>query len=1709
MNIIAQAIRQPVTVAVLVILIVMTGFIALDRIPVQLTPNVEDTIIAVTTTWEGASPQEVEQEIVDPQEEKLQGIAGLREITSQSLQGLGKVRLEFQVGTPKERALREVSDKLREVASYPENVDEPVVEASDPDTRDYITWIILSSEDASFDVRTLQDFVEDRIEPVLERVDGVSEVNVLGGREREVQVRFDPIALAQHGLTLAQFQAAIQRTNLNVSAGALEDSKFNVRVRTLGQYSSIVEVENTVLYQGVQGPVQLRDVAEVVETYKEVTNFVRSAGRDVVAINAQKEVGANVISVMDGIKEALVGLNAPGGILAAQSQKLGLAQPLVLELVYDQTIYIDDALALVQNNIWLGGSLATLILILFLRSLRAAGIVALAIPISVMGAVVVMVALGRSVNVISLAGMAFAVGMVVDNAIVVLENIYRHLEMGKKPFDAALAGAREVWGAVLAATLTTIVVFVPILLVQDEAGQLFRDIALAICASVGLSLIVSICMIPPAAARLMRPQGDGRLAKIIGVVGLPFRKVPDMIAAVVHGLNGSWVTRLTVVVVLTVLSLVGTWLLLPPADYLPQGNRNLVFGIMIPPSGYNISQQATLAGRVEETMRPFYEAGAYPNDSAEYAKARAELPSVPTFNWAAMAPGPPVVPPPLENYFFVSMEGAMFHGGICSEPELVADVAPLFQHATRAEKAPGVLAFAFKLPLFNVGGATGSAVKVNFSGAELADVTTAAESFFLALMAKFGPGTTQPNPSNFNIPGPELQVLPRNIQVGQAGLTTDEIGLAVQAAADGAIVGEYRVGGQTIDLKLISRTASDERIHEIPDLPLATPGGNIVSLSSVASIQRVATPPQINRVGRQRAITLEFTAPPGMALETAVATIAQMLRDHQAQGKIPAGVETNFAGSASKLESVQRTMLGDGTFRGTLSASLVLALLVTYLLLCVLFQSFLQPLVILFSVPLATLGGFAALYGVFLWSSANRYMPVQNLDVLTMLGFIILIGVVVNNAILLVHQSLNFMRGGDGLEPRPAREAITEAVRTRVRPIFMGTLTSVGGMAPLVFMPGSGSELYRGLGSVVLGGLVVSTIFTLFLVPLLLSLVLQLQEKWQRRRPEAAQPALASSSTMLLLATPLLALVGCRTQLPDPPRADGVLRVEEILDRVVERHLGAPARSRAPGERQRGPQQGEDSDFSPELRARIPQLEALSGPESLARTAVDLGANLNGESARTTPLTLLDAVAQAAKNNLDVQLSRLNPLVSELGVVAQEAEFDLVFYASASVNKDDRPTTIPVLNGVELGRPVSANEREVVEAGLRKRFADGGTGSVGVLFDRFEDDTPGFDFSPDPAYGAQVELAFTQPLFRGFGTEVNEAGIALERNERKRSLSTLEQQLLFVVAETEKAYWNLRLAHRNLAIQQQLLERGLAVQTVLEQRRQFDARESQYSAAVATVAQRRARIVLARQVVKSTSDRLKRVLNDSRYPLQSEIVLLPSEQFLAVEQLPVVEEQRELRGAIADALRNRPEVREALLAIDDAEIRQRLALDGTKAKLDLATALSYASLDDDLGEALRDFDTRSFVTFAIGLAYEIPVGNRGARAAAWQAAARREGALLALEKAVDGVVAEVKDALRETQTAFELAQAERTSRLAQAESLRALEVEEERRSLTPEFLDLKFSRQETLAAAQLAEAAALANYNLALAELYRAQGSGLRQRSIEVRSATLDELREP
>ncbi|MDF1861152.1 MAG: efflux RND transporter permease subunit [Verrucomicrobiales bacterium] len=1099
---IKYAIDQPITVAVAVLLSVFAGLLAVTRVPIRMTPEVESVVVSVVTNWESASAEEIESDIVEEQEKVLGEVTGLKAMTSTSAAGQGTVRLEFETGTEIKSALAEVLQKLDEVPGYPEGVLQPVVEGVDPESVDYISWIGLASTDPNFQSARLYDFMERRLQPRFDRLPGVSQVGIRGAVQSELHIIVDPVAMANRRITYSQLRSAIESANVDVSAGRIAEGKRDIRVRSTGRFQSPEEVEKMILTRNESGPVYLGDIATVEEAYKEPSSWARARGYQMPFFNFQLDRGANLLETMEALLKEVEALNAPGGLLEQKASELGLDGTLELIMTYDSTTYVRDAVQLVRSNLLLGSILATMTLLFFLRSFRSVGIIAIAIPVSVIASFVVLVALGRSINIISLAGLAFAVGMVVDNAIVVIENIYRHLEMGKRAPRAALDGTREVAGAVVASTLTTLAVFCPILLIQETAGQLFRDIALAIMAAVGLSMLVSITVIPAASARFLHrsdvndSRGKTAVGRFLSRLLQPMIRfveaLPVWVASAVSLGTKTWPRRIAIVLIFGAVTIFGTRILLPPLDYLPTGNRNIIFGLLFPPPGYNLEQLSAMGERLEERIRPSWEVTENKFGIEKVIEEKNGWPTEPHDERNPVPhsrggpPGSTVMPPPLDHYFLVSFEGRMFHGAISRDKKKAVDAVHLLNYATSGVAAPDTIAFAFQMPLFRVGGTTGSAIKIDLTGDKLDEVSGAAGALFGALMGQFGPGTLKPEPPNFSLPLAELRIVPQDKRLRQMGMTRADLGLAVQANGDGILLfRDYEQNGELKDMKILSRySRGDSAMENLLEAPVATPQGAVVDFGSIATLQRVRGPDEIRHVDRLRAVTIELTPPAGMPLENAIEQVEETVNGLRAGGAIPSSVSMNLSGSAGKLNEIKTVLLGDGSLLGTVSSTLFLAFFVIYLLLVILFQSWTYPLVIMISVPLATFGGFIGLALVHQWSVIDPYSPVQNLDMLSILGFVILAGVVVNNAILIVHQTLNFLRDDPDLDPQ---SAIHQSVQSRVRPILMSTLTSVGGMLPLVILPGAGSELYRGLGAVVVGGLVVSTVFTLFLVPTVLS----------------------------------------------------------------------------------------------------------------------------------------------------------------------------------------------------------------------------------------------------------------------------------------------------------------------------------------------------------------------------------------------------------------------------------------------------------------------------------------------------------------------------------------------------------------------------------------------------------------------------------------------
>jgi HAE1 family hydrophobic/amphiphilic exporter-1 len=974
MDIVQFSIKKPVTVIVGIILIVLFGTIGLLQMPYQLSPDVTVPEIEVRTIWPGATPYEIERDVIEEQEKALKGIPALTEMESTSLNNEGSVTLRFTIGTDVDNALLRVSNKLNEVPSYPENVEKPVINATGAATSPVIWIIMKSDEDNPNPVSIYKTFFENEVRQHLERVEGVADLFIGGGRERQMHVIANPIKLVSFGMKVDDLIHILQSENMDVSAGTMGVGRRNYRIRT---------------------------VAHILDMTSRVEKTVNWLNRE-----------------------------------KMQPRKI------YLDWVYDQRPYIQGAIDLVKKNILIGGILAVVVLLVFLRSVSSTIVVATGIPISVIGTFAVMNALGRNLNVVSLAGIAFAVGMLVDNAIVVLENIDRHRGMGKNPFEAAYDGTREVWGAVLASTLTTVAVFLPVVFVQEEAGQLFRDIAIAVSCAVTLSLFVSVLVIPMFSEKLFSMIGRKKTAKKETVLTSLGSRLVNIIMKLVDLATSSALTRIVTIVLFTVLSVASILLLLPKSEYLPQGNRNLVISLLIPPPGLSYEENKEIGDN-------FFSA-----TKEHIGKDHEGLPSI-------------------RNMFYVASGRFNIAGATSDRIQRAGELIPLFMR--HINSIPGMFGVSMQAGIFQTRLGRGRTVEVDIVGDDMNQIVGTAGTMFGIIMKEIPGAQVRPIPS-LELLYPEVRLLPDRDRLRASGMSAVQLGVALDVLMDGRKIGEFKQEGmKKIDLVVKASETDISTPEELYKSLITTPMGKTVPVSSLSSLVRTTGINEIRHLERKRTVTLQVTPPSNIVLEEAMEIINdKVIPAVRSMGMIQEGTSVSMSGVADKLKETQLV----------LQWNFILAAVISYLLMSALFGNFIYPLIILFTVPLAGAGGFMGLRLV------DAIIAPSPLDILTMLGFVILIGVVVNNAILIVHQALNNVR----YHSMDYKDAIVESTRSRLRPIYMSATTSIFGMLPLVVAPGPGSELYRGLGSVILGGLALSTVFTVFVIPSLLMFFIRMEK---------------------------------------------------------------------------------------------------------------------------------------------------------------------------------------------------------------------------------------------------------------------------------------------------------------------------------------------------------------------------------------------------------------------------------------------------------------------------------------------------------------------------------------------------------------------------------------------------------------------------------------
>jgi HAE1 family hydrophobic/amphiphilic exporter-1 len=934
--------------------------------------------------------------------------------------------LELEVGADLDEALVRVTNRLTAVSGYPEAAEEPSVETAD-DTGPPLAVVAIRRLDGQ-PVDAYRTWLAETVLPELQRIRGVGDIRHLGGRDTIFLVDFDPHELASRGISVPALAARVRSEVRDVSAGDITLGRRRLLVRTMAVDPRPERLAQIVLRTGTDGtPVRLGDVARVSLGLRDATGIAMSDDRPSMVLLMSRESGTNVLEVTELVRARVDELD----------EELFRPEGMQIEVISDQVDYIEGALELVEQNLLIGALLAILTLFVFLRSTGASAIISLAIPISVFGTALGMAILGRSLNVVSLAGITFAIGMVLDNSIVSLESIDTWRRRVSDPKRAAYLGIKEVWGALIASTATTAAVFIPVIAWEGEVGQLLRDIAVAVSFAVITSLLVSVWVIPGLAGKVLKATGGETGGK-----PTPAAKARAAIGRAVGWLTRSSAKSLAAVITSVVVCVAFAWLALPPIEYLPKGNRNLVFGILVPPPGTSVAELERVGARVQADVVTHI---GHSEDGA----------------------------PAISRSFFVGSPERIFAGAVAEDPERVGEMLAWLREVQG--QIPGYISFATQASLFGRS-AGGRSIEVNLAGSDIGTLTAVGGRLFAALREALPGAQVRPVPS-LDPGAPELRAYPRRGESAPLGMDTQSLGLTVDALVDGAVIGELGPPGEP-QLDVVARAVRGDGRHiddasALRSAPVVAPDGSVVPLGVLADLREELGPTVIRRIERRRALTLEVAPPDDIPLERALAIVENdVIAPLRAEGAIPSDVRVSYSGTAGDLEIAQ----------GQFANVLLLALVICYLLMSAVFEDFLAPIVVLVTIPLAAAGGVGALRLV------DAFLAPQPLDLMTALGFLILIGVVVNNAILVVDGALARLRHGDALE-----DAVRAAVEGRVRPILMTTLTSLAGLLPMVLLPGSGSELYRGVGAVVLGGLTLSTVLTLFVVPSFFVLVWRLR----------------------------------------------------------------------------------------------------------------------------------------------------------------------------------------------------------------------------------------------------------------------------------------------------------------------------------------------------------------------------------------------------------------------------------------------------------------------------------------------------------------------------------------------------------------------------------------------------------------------------------------
>ncbi|MFU8896028.1 MAG: efflux RND transporter permease subunit [Gammaproteobacteria bacterium] len=1050
MRLIDIATERRVTIAMFTVAVLLFGFVSLSRLNVNLLPDLSYPTLTVRTELPGTAPLEVENLVTRAIEESVGVIKNVRQVRSVSRPGQSDVILEFIWGTDMDVAGIEVREKI-DMLQLPLEASRPLLLRFDP-SNEPIQRIAFMNQEASGRatdpqrLRALRGFAEDRLKTELESVEGVAAIKVSGGLEDEIQVLIDQEKTAQLGLAIRAIAARLRAENVNLSGGRLEQGTQRFLVRTLNEFLTVEEMADTVIAMPGGRPVYLRDIATVQRGFKEREAITRVNGQESIELAVYKEGDANTVQVARRVSERMSGMQSrlePGSELT---------------MVYDQSVFISDAINQVRNAALLGGLFAILVLYAFLRDARATFIIGVAIPISVIGTFLLMYSAGVSLNIMSLGGIALAVGMLVDNSIVVLENIVRHKEQGHGVLESARRGASEVAGAVTAATLTTIAVFFPMVFITGIAGQLFRDQALTVTFALLFSLLVALTLIPMLAARgAPLRYGDaevaappGRVTRLAGgtlrlsgfAVGAIAWLMGRLLAPLVWIFQGFYRLAARVYAPLLEHALRHRWLVMLVATAAFASSLALA-----PRLGYELLPQLA-QGEFAVNVRlpagaPLAETDAAIRRLHEQAAA---LPGI-ELTYSVAGTGNRLDASPVD----AGEHTGQLHVKLDAAAGRAGELSTVAAMRASLERMPGV-SYEFSRPaLF----AFDTPLEIEIAGFELDRLGELASQLQsqLAASARFADVRSTVEDGN-----PEIQIIFDQERAARLGLAVRDIADIVVAKVRGEVATRYSWRDKKIDVLVRSVDTRDSSLAEIENLIVNAESNRPVPLKAVADISLAVGPAEIRRANQSRVALVSANLAFGD-----LASATEELRQILASIPTGPGISTTIAGQSAEMQDSFRSML----------FTLAMAVFLVYLVMASQFESLVHPFVILFTIPLALVGAVWAL-----WITGTT------VSVVAFIGLIMLVGIVVNNAIVLIDLINQLRRAGEELAV-----AITEAARARLRPILMTSATTTLALLPMALGFGEGAEVRAPMAITVIGGLVVSTLLTLLVIPVAYSLL--------------------------------------------------------------------------------------------------------------------------------------------------------------------------------------------------------------------------------------------------------------------------------------------------------------------------------------------------------------------------------------------------------------------------------------------------------------------------------------------------------------------------------------------------------------------------------------------------------------------------------------------